>query len=155
VLGGPVNTLSTIVYHSKAAVQFAELDLLYLLAGSRARNRAEGITGVLVFDRDTFFQWIEGPNLPLQRVWNSIRKDPRHQDIQVLADLSIPTRVFHDWHMQFAHRDCKAAQHIEGLIQASDDVMDRLHDRPEQAPLILAEFSELGSGPFARILSAS
>ena len=149
-----MNNLSTIVYHSKASVNFSELDLLYLLAGSRARNRAEGLTGVLVFDRGMFFQWIEGPNLPLQRVWNSIRKDTRHEDIKVLADLSIPTRVFHDWHMQFAHRDCKAADHIDGLIQASDEVMDRLHEDPKSAPMILAEFSELGGGPFSRMLSA-
>jgi hypothetical protein len=149
-----VNTLSTIVYHSKASVNFSELDLLYLLAGSRARNRAEGLTGVLVFDRGMFFQWIEGPNLPLQRVWNAIRKDNRHEEIKVLADLSIPTRVFHDWHMQFAHRDCKAADHIDGLIQASDEVMDRLHEDPQNAPMILAEFSELGGGPFSRMLSA-
>ncbi len=50
--------LSTIVYHSKASVDFTELDLLYLLAGSRARNRDEGVTGILVYDRGAFFQWI-------------------------------------------------------------------------------------------------
>ena len=147
-----MTALSTIVYHSKASVEFSELDLLYLLAGSRARNRAEGVTGVLVFDRGAFFQWLEGPNLPLLRVWNSIRKDPRHHDIQVLADMSIPMRLFQEWHMQFAHRNCKAADHIDGLIQASDDVMDQLHDHPERAPMILAEFSELGPGPFSRML---
>lgn len=149
-----MTALSTIVYHSKAAVQFSELDLLYLLAESRARNRAEGITGLLVFDQGAFFQWIEGPNLPLQRIWNAIRKDVRHRDIQVLADNAIPVRVFQEWHMQFAHRDCKAARYIDGLIQASDDVMERLHREPQQAPIILAEFSELGGGPFSRMLSA-
>lgn len=148
-----MTALSTIVYHSKASVGFTELDLLYLLAGSRARNRAEGVTGVLVFDRGVFFQWIEGPNLPLQRVWNSIRKDPRHHDIQVLADTSIPVRLFQDWHMQFAHRDCKAANYIDGLIQASDQVMDRLHECPNEAPMILAEFSAIGGGPFSRSLT--
>lgn len=146
--------LSTIVYHSKARVEFSELDLLYLLAGSRARNRAEGVTGVLVYDRGAFFQWIEGPNLPLQRIWNSVRQDPRHHDLQVLADTSIPVRLFHDWHMQFAHRDCKAANYIDGLIQASDQVLDRLHQAPNEAPLILAEFSEMGAGPFARMFMA-
>lgn len=150
-----MTTLSTIVYHSKASVGFTELDLLYLLAGSRARNRDEGVTGILVFDRGMFFQWIEGPNLPLQRIWNAIRKDTRHHDIKVLADTSIPVRLFQDWHMQFAHRDCKAANYIDGLIQASDQVMDRLHESPNEAPIILAEFSELGGGPFSRLLSRS
>ena len=150
-----MSSLSTIVYHSKASVGFTELDLLYLLAGSRARNRTEGVTGILVFDRGMFFQWIEGPNLPLQRIWNSIRKDQRHHDIKVLADTSIPVRLFQDWHMQFAHRDCKAANYIDGLIQAADQVMDRLHEAPNETPMILAEFSALGGGPFSRLLSPS
>jgi hypothetical protein len=148
-----VTTLSTIVYHSKATIAFSELDLLYLLAEARARNRSEGVTGLLVFDRGAFFQWIEGPNVPLQRVWNTIQRDPRHHQIQVLADMSIPMRLFQDWHMQFAHRECRAANHIDGLIQAADDVMDRLHQAPDQVPLILSEFSELGGGPFARLFS--
>jgi len=71
-----------------------------------------------------------------------------------LADTSIPVRLFQDWHMQFAHRDCKAANYIDGLIQASDQVMDRLHEAPDNAPAILAEFSEIGGGPFSRLLSA-
>ncbi len=144
--------LSTIVYHSRASINFSELDLLYLLAGSRARNRSEGVTGVLVFDRGSFFQWIEGANLPLQRIWNSIQKDPRHHDIRVLADHAIPVRLFQDWHRQVAHRDCRAANYIDGLIQASDDVMDRLHEHPEDAPMILAEFSAMGGGPFSRMM---
>jgi hypothetical protein len=55
--------------------------------------------------------------------------------------------------MQFAHRDCKAANYIDGLIQASDQVMDRLHERPNEAPMILAEFSAIGGGPFSRSLT--
>jgi hypothetical protein len=29
--------------------------------------------------------------------------------------------------------------------------MDRLHDAPDEAPMILAEFSALGGGPFSRM----
>ena len=117
-----------------------------------ARCSPDLLFSFFLFGGGVFFQWIEGANLPLQRIWNSIQKDPRHHDIRVLADHAIPVRLFQDWHMQFAHRDCRAANYIDGLIQASDDVMDRLHDRPEDAPMILAEFSAMGGGPFSRML---
>ncbi|MDA1186373.1 MAG: BLUF domain-containing protein [Burkholderiaceae bacterium] len=148
----PQSTLSTLVYHSRASQLFTEIDLLYLLAAARSRNQAEGLTGMLVYDDGHFFQWLEGPALPLQRVWTAIRHDARHEAIEVIADSEIPLRLFRDWHMQFAHRGGKAAQNIDGLILAPDDVVTALHQNPRRVPEILAEFSCLGAGPYAREL---
>lgn len=142
--------LSTLVYHSQAIEPFSEVELLYLLAAARSRNRSEGLTGLLVYDEGQFFQWIEGPPLSLQRVWHSIQKDPRHQSLRVITDAEIPIRLFSQWHMQFAHRGGAAALHIDGLVEASPDVLEALHQNPDRAPEILAEFSSLGAGPFAR-----
>jgi hypothetical protein len=146
----PQSKLSTLVYHSHATQLLAEVDLLYLLAAARSRNQSEGLTGLLVYDEGHFFQWLEGAALPLQRVWTAIRHDPRHEDIEVLADSEIPLRLFRDWHMQFAHRGGKAARHIEGLIEAPEDILSALHQDPRRVPEILAEFSTLGAGPYAR-----
>ncbi|NDA71690.1 MAG: blue light sensor protein, partial [Betaproteobacteria bacterium] len=33
---------------------------MYLLGQARGRNQAEMITGLLVYDRGLFYQWIEG-----------------------------------------------------------------------------------------------
>ena len=148
----PQSTLSTLVYHSRASQLFTEIDLLYLLAAARSRNQAEGLTGMLVYDDGHFFQWLEGPALPLQRVWTAIRHDARHEAIEVIADSEIPLRLFRDWHMQFAHRGGKAAQNIDGLILAPDGVVSALHQNPRRVPEILAEFSCLGAGPYAREL---
>lgn len=142
--------LSTLVYRSRA-VDVDTVDLLYLLAQSRGRNRADGVTGLLVFDQGRFFQWMEGPDEPLARVWRAIRRDPRHEAIEVLADLVIPMRLFSDWHMQFAMRSERdEAALIDGYVAAPADVLERLHRQPLQAPSILAEFSMLGQGPYGR-----
>ena len=143
--------LSTVVYRSRA-VDVDTLDLLYLLAQCRARNRCDGVTGLLVFDQGCFFQWMEGPDEPLARTWRAIRRDPRHEAIEVLAELAIPMRLFTDWHMQFAMRSERdEAALIDGYVAAPADVLDRLHRQPLATPSILAEFSALGRGPYARV----
>ncbi len=148
----PQSKLSTLVYHSRAIQLFSEIDLLYLLAAARSRNQSEGLTGLLVYDEGQFFQWLEGPALPLQRVWTAIRQDPRHEAVEVIADSEIPMRLFSDWHMQFAHRAGKTARYIDGLIEAPEDVLVALRQNPRRVPEILAEFSTLGAGPYAREL---
>lgn len=144
--------LSTLVYRSRARVPLSELELLYLLAQARGRNRAERITGLLVYDQGVFYQWIEGPDANMYRLWRSIRQDSRHHGIEILSEQQIPVRLFRDWHLQLAFREGFLGRAIDGLVEAPSDVLDQLHGRPKDAPSILSEFSSLGGGPFARMV---
>ena len=121
-----------------------DIDLFYLLAHARERNQALGLSGLLLYDRGYFFQWIEGFDEPLGKVWNSIRRDPRHTDVIVFADQPIPTRLFDQWNMRFAHRDRQHEAIVEGFAVANADVLDDLHLNPSKTANILATFSTLG-----------
>jgi hypothetical protein len=66
----------------------------------RRRNAHESITGLLVYDRGEFLQWLEGPEDALLRVWASILRDPRHTDIERLETPPRRDRLFPDWRMQ-------------------------------------------------------
>ena len=138
-----MSNLSAVVYRSRAVVPLADIDLYYLLAEARQHNQALGITGLLLYDRGYFFQWVEGADDVLGRVWNAIRADPRHTDIVVLADQQISIRLFEGWHMQFAHRD-RQHENIDGFVVAEPQVLDDLHLNPGMIPNILAGFSRLG-----------
>lgn len=141
-----VNSLSVIVYRSRAVVPASDVDLFYLLAQARERNEIEGVTGLLLYDRGHFYQWIEGDEQSLHRVWNSIRMDRRHTDIEVLADRTIPFRLFTRWSMQFAHRDRQFVRFMDGFAAAHPLLLDDLHAAPEAAPRILASFGRLDHG---------
>lgn len=138
-----MKNLSAIVYRSRAAVRISDTDLFYLLVQARERNHRLGLSGVMVYDRGYFFQWIEGSELPLGKVWNSIRADPRHMEIVVLVDQEIPTRLFDGWNMQFAHRDRQHENIVEGFVVAEPDLLDDLHLNVDKVPNILASFSRL------------
>lgn len=145
-----MRNLSALVYRSRAVVPLTDVDLFYLLGQAREANARDGISGLLLYDRGWFFQWIEGPTEPLGLAWNRIRRDPRHHEIAVLADQTIPVRLFPDWHMRFAHRDRQHEAAVDGFVLAEPDLLDDLHLNPEKTPNILAKFSRLaGTGAAA------
>ena len=89
-----------------------------------------GLTGVLLYDEGTYFQWLEGPAEGLSRVWISIERDPRHRDVTVLRDEPIGDRVFDGWDLKFAKG---GRVHIEAAIAAMDssDRLVRVLGKPE------------------------
>jgi hypothetical protein len=96
--------LSRVVYRSRAVAPLSPGDLQRLIAAAQARNRREAVTGVVLYDNDCFFQWLEGPAPSVARIMGSIRQDPRHADIEVLNDQSSQDRFFGDWSMKLAAR---------------------------------------------------
>ncbi len=108
------------------------------------RNEALELTGLILYDRGYYFQWLEGSNLALGKVWNSIRRDPRHGDIHCIADQTIPVRLFGGWQMRFAHRDHQHESIVDGFSVADPALLDDLHINPHKTPNILATFSTLG-----------
>ncbi len=100
----PSGYVSVMAYRSVASVAPSAADLDSLLRSAQLRNRREGVTGLLIYDRGSFFQWLEGPAQGLARVWDSIRRDPRHQQVKVLREQTLPRRFFQAWDMRLARR---------------------------------------------------
>ena len=92
-----------IVYTSTATEDFSTPDLRKLLLDARVRNRALGVSGMLVFHDRTFLQALEGEQRAVNEIFASIVTDRRHRDIDVLhRGPGFDRRVFGDWSMGFA-----------------------------------------------------
>ena len=123
--------LATISYRSRAVHPFSELQLSQLLESARKYNRANGLTGLLVYDEGRFFQWIEGSPEKLSTVWNSIQRDPRHTDIQIMGNQSVPLRFFGDWDMRFSVRKKAGVSAPVESADVSHGLVDNLFRRPQ------------------------
>jgi hypothetical protein len=123
--------LATISYRSRAVQPFSELQLAQLLGSARQYNHANGLTGLLVYDEGRFFQWIEGSPEKLSKVWDSIQRDPRHTDIQIMGNQSVPLRFFGDWDMRFSVRKKADASSAADPTQAPHRLIDSLFRRPQ------------------------
>ncbi len=97
--------LSRLVYRSRSALTGTPEECLAQVSGilraSRANNAAAGLTGVLLFDGATFLQAVEGPIAAIERLYETIARDPRHEEIELIDLVGIEGREYADWSMAF------------------------------------------------------
>lgn len=95
----------TIAYRSRNLIgqqtQNVEAEIERLLETSRARNLRLGITGALLFNENRFVQILEGDKKPVLEVLDSIKRDIRHTDIDVLPSRVVAERTFPEWSMAY------------------------------------------------------
>ncbi len=97
VTTNPADWTSSLSYQSRATSKPTAADMRELSWKARERNRALGVTGLLLYDKGRFFQTLEGPVESLTTLWQSIRSDTRHTDIEILSEHIIPARLFGSW----------------------------------------------------------
>lgn len=112
--------MNYLVYVSTAKRLMTEDELLELLTVSRSRNKANKITGMLLYSQGTFIQVLEGEKENLDLVYHSIENDTRHKNIIKLISGPIPDRNFPDWLMAFASVNAETLQAFEGFVNPTD-----------------------------------
>lgn len=70
-----------------------------ILARSRERNPAMGITGILCHGGSVFMQVLEGGREAVNPLYNAIAHDPRHHDVTLLHYEEVSERLFAGWTM--------------------------------------------------------
>ena len=88
-----------VIYISRPT-HFDHLVLEDILTKSRSNNPAIGVTGNLIYHADLFLQLLEGPNLAVHELYETILADNRHADIVKLRDESFNRRLFASWAMK-------------------------------------------------------
>ena len=155
--GSSVPPLSTIVYSSRAVTPFSDTELQKLMQTAQARNHAEGVTGIVLYDNSRFFQWIEGPTHGVKRIMDSIRNDQRHTDLRVLTDCVSTDRRFGGWDMKLAAQGTDPSVWRGDILEPPSEVIDDLNRQPSAAPTLLvklvpAPHPAAGESPLAESL---
>lgn len=91
--------LVRLLYASRAAKPLSNEVVESILAQSRIHNPAQGITGILCYSGDVFMQVLEGGRDAVCELYNTIVRDPRHQQVRLLAFEEIAERRFASWTM--------------------------------------------------------
>ena len=132
----PSARLSTLTYRSRTVAPMSELDLHRLAKVAQRRNRWEGVTGLMVYDRGWIFQQLESPSAGVARIWASIRKDRRHTAIEVLRDGPVDARNFQDWDLKLSVHGAQAGFGQRGMSDEPPELIGRLYrgERPVDLP---------------------
>lgn len=84
-------------YRSKAAFYIGEAEVKRIEATSDSKNKDVQITGCLIHFEDHFFQLLEGPKQEVLRLYEKIKDDSRHSEVEVLWKGARKDRLFEHW----------------------------------------------------------
>ena len=98
-----MNDVYKILYCSRNLIEgdhaAHDAEISNILATARANNGKQNITGALLFNSGCFAQVLEGPRSAIERVFETIQRDPRHSEVTVLKSGDEKGRDFPEWSM--------------------------------------------------------
>ena len=110
-------------------------DIGAILSTARRRNAELEITGALLYGKGSFVQILEGPPDSVDRLLETIRTDPRHDDMTVVLRDVVEAREFAGWAMAYVGGD-EAVASLGGVRPLADLVADLKADGRIAASLI-------------------
>ena len=94
-----------IIYCSQATSDVSPDELVELLETSRRNNERDGLSGMLLYSSQSFLQTLEGDWEAVERTYDRILADTRHDNLRLLLDDDAAEPLFPDWTMGFEHMD--------------------------------------------------
>ena len=98
-------SLSHLLYVSRAAADFTDVELRELSLQCARRNHACAVTGLLIYSAGWFVQLLEGRETTLEALFKRISSDARHTEVQVLLREPVASRLFPRWSMGILNLD--------------------------------------------------
>ncbi len=90
-----------LVYRSVANPSFREDQIQEMLKKARQKNDRLGITGCLLYFNGQFIQYLEGNQIRVLELFDEIKKDKRHYDVELLSYGERDSREFKNWDMAY------------------------------------------------------
>ncbi|CCN49714.1 putative Sensor of blue-light using FAD [Vibrio nigripulchritudo MADA3029] len=115
--------MKQILYRSISKVD--EIDVTNILEVSRKNNKANDITGFLIFHLDGFYQMIEGPDRNIEELVAKLGRDPRHTNIEILSSKDVEARHFPDWSMGYLKLGKAIGLSLADSISNEDAILEK------------------------------
>jgi len=110
-----MSNLFHIIYTSIGVKRFSDAELVDLLDTCLRNNKRLGITGMLLYDSQVFFQVIEGEREIILQMYEAIKADCRHRSVRAIVKEEIDAKEFFDWSMGFSKVSKEQLNQIDGL----------------------------------------
>jgi hypothetical protein len=130
-------------YISSVAHPMTTEELVELLDKCLSNNRRNGVTGMLLYGNDTFLQTLEGEEETVDRLYDTIQRDPRHAHVKSMTRKTIQARQYSEWNMGFRRMSDEQLAHVGGLIDFSEQkfTFKYLAEHGEDARRLMDHFS--------------
>ena len=110
-----MSNLFHLIYASQEAHEFSKQDIVELLSNARKKNQQLDVHGMLLYDKGSFFQILEGDKDIIHDLFDEIVKDDRHQKVTKIIFEAIPDMFFPDWSMGYSSLSRRELEQIDGM----------------------------------------
>ena len=90
-----------VIYRSIVDSIIEQSDIYDLLEQSKTYNGKNDITGCLLYYNHQFVQYLEGDSVKVLALFEKIKRDSRHKNVQLLFSGHTYSREFEDWTMAY------------------------------------------------------
>jgi hypothetical protein len=91
--------LAQLVYVSSRKSTCSDQEIEKILSACQKNNPHAEATGVLLYSKDKFIQYLEGDSKQLLALFDKIKQDPRHEQVKMISYGPIQEKAFPSWHM--------------------------------------------------------
>ncbi len=91
--------LSQLVYVSNRQKSCTQQEIDDILDACKRNNPAMEVTGVLLYSDNKFIQLVEGDTQKILRLYDTIKKDERHENCVMISCTPTEEKTFPSWHM--------------------------------------------------------
>ena len=123
-----------LLYISTAREALTDAQIYELLATSRANNRRNRVTGLLIVGKTRFLQLLEGEESAVEATYARICSDPRHFAVVDLGRKPASEPLFPDWDM--GYESVASGDGAGGLVEAVSQMVGQLPDPSLRAELL-------------------
>ena len=127
-----------LVYTSLPRIEMSKSTLDEITRISIRNNRKKGITGILLGIESRYLQFLEGDEEEVLQLFERIKQDPRHYELNKWVQGHSDERIFSDWSMAswlLTNEELKS-------IKALNEIRQLLKD-PEQENYASGRFLEM------------
>ncbi len=125
--------LSHLVYVSTRKATCTSQEIEKILASCKKNNPSMDATGVLLYSKDKFIQYLEGDSKEIVTLYDKIKQDHRHERVMMVSYGSIKEKSFPSWHMatkQVAQQDIEFRT---GITPEDKKIFDQILHGKEQS----------------------
>jgi hypothetical protein len=114
-----------LIYRSRSRIlpDRRKTELGDLFSKARSNNKKRDITGALLISGDWFAQTLEGDEDTVRALFETIARDGRHERVSILAEETVPARLFSKWAMARVSTDggpdIPLIAHTDGISPAA------------------------------------
>ena len=116
--------IHTLSYHSRNRIEDLTADtgteISRLLVVARSRNASMNVTGALMFNEGRFTQILEGEKQAVSEIFESIKRDRRHDKVTVVSRQDTFARRFPSWSMAFVGSSQAARSYYSRFVNQAD-----------------------------------